>query len=135
MGRTSSALQECPDKPSVVKASWILTGDGHPVARGSSDDYRSGGWMNGSISRELGHFQSQSGQRYVLDVNVLADGSSLNPGNPRLKVGVHPEVYEGRIVWDFMIFLAMGLFVLVGIILLIVSSRKNRRERSSQPNA
>jgi len=58
MGRSSTALQECPDTPSVVKASWVLTSSGYIVARGSSDDYRSGAWMNGSISRELGHFQS-----------------------------------------------------------------------------
>jgi hypothetical protein len=48
--------------------------------------------MNDSISRELGHFQSQNGRKYVLDVNVLADGAALAPGNPRLKVEVHPEV-------------------------------------------
>ncbi len=135
MAPTSTDLQECPDRPSVVKASWVLTSNGQIVARGSSDDYRSGAWMNDSISRELGHFQSQSGRRYVLDVDVLADGSSLNPGNPRLKVGVHPEVYEGNIVWSAILFLAMGVLVLVGAILLVVSFIKNRRGRSSLPNA
>ena len=80
MGRTSTDLQECPDKSSVVKASWVLTSNGQTVAQGSSDDYRSGAWMNDAISRELGHFQSQSGRIYVLDVNVLADGSALTPG-------------------------------------------------------
>jgi hypothetical protein len=48
---TSSALGECPDSPSVVKASWVLTSKGQVVARGSSDDYRSGAWMNNAISR------------------------------------------------------------------------------------
>jgi hypothetical protein len=62
--------------------------------------------MNDAISRELGHFQSQSGRIYVLDVNVLADGSALTPGKPRLKVGVHPEVYEGNMVRGF-IFLSL----------------------------
>src|SRR5216684_5998893 len=135
MASTSTALQECPDRPSVVKASWVLTSDGHTVARGSSDDYRSGAWMNDSISRELGHFQSQRGRRYVLDVDVLADGSSLTPGNPRLKVEVHPEVYEGNMVLSAILFLAMGVLVLVGAILLVVSFIKNRRGRSSIINA
>jgi len=93
MAPMSTDLQDCPNVPSVVKASWILTSDGRVVAQGSSDDYRSGAWMNDSISRELGNFQSRRGQRYVLDVNVLANGSSLAPGNPRLKVEVHPMVY------------------------------------------
>ena len=127
MGRTTTALQECPDRPSVVKASWVLSSRGYVVARGSSDDYRSGAWMNGSISRELGNFQSHSGWRYVLDVDVLADGSALAPGNPRLKVEVHPMVYERNAVLGAILFLAMGLLVLVGVILLAISAIKNRR--------
>jgi len=61
MAPTSTDLLECPDRPSVMKASWVLMSNGEIVARGSSDDYRGGGWMNDSISRELGRFQSQSG--------------------------------------------------------------------------
>jgi hypothetical protein len=131
MGRTSTALQECPDKPSVVKASWMLTSDGHTVDRGSSDDYRSGAWMNDSISRELGHFRTQNGHRYVLDVDVLADGSALAPGSPRLKVEVSPAVVEGNAVWSAILFLAMGVLVLVGVILLIISFIRNRRNQTS----
>jgi hypothetical protein len=97
MGRTSTDLEECPDRPSVVKASWTLTGDGQTIAHGSSDDYRSGAWMNGSIARELGNFQGQSGRRYVLDVNVLADGSSLMRGNPRLEVLLNSGFNEGAV--------------------------------------
>jgi hypothetical protein len=120
MGRTSTALQECPDKPSVVKASWMLTSDGHIVDRGSSDDYRSGAWMNDSISRELGHFRTQNGHRYVLDVDVLTDGSALAPGSPRLKVEVSSAVVEGNAVGSAILFLVMGVLVLVGVILLII---------------
>jgi hypothetical protein len=32
MGRISTDLQKCPDKPSVVKASWVLTSNGQTVA-------------------------------------------------------------------------------------------------------
>lgn len=135
MAPTSTDLQDCPNIPSVVKATWILTSEGQVVAKGSSDDYRSGAWMNDSISRELGHFQSQRGRRYVLDIDVLADGSSLAQGNPRLKVEVHPEVYEGNIAWSAILFLAMGLLVLVGSILLVVSFMNTRRKRSVLPTA
>ena len=128
---TSSVLQECPDRPSVLKASWKLTSGGQVVASGSSDDERLGGWGNDSISRELGRFQSQSGRRYVLDVDVLADGSALAPGNPRLKVEVHPGVYEDDAVWSAILFLFMGVLVLVGVILLTVSYVRNRRLKSS----
>ncbi len=57
------------------------------------------------------------------------------PSNPRLKVEVHPEVYEGNMVWSAILFLAMGVMVLVGAILLVVSFIKNRRGRSSIINA
>jgi hypothetical protein len=135
MAPMSTDLQDCPNVPSVVKASWKLTSDGRVVAQGSSDDYRSGAWMNDSISRELGHFQSQRGRRYVLDVDVLADGTSLTPGNPRLKVEVHPEVYEGNIFRTIIIFLAMGVLILIGSILLIISFLKDRRMRSILPKS
>ncbi len=135
MAPTSTALQECPDRPSVVKASWVLKSDGQIVAQGSSDDYRSGAWANDSISRELGHFQSESGRRYVLEVDVLSDGSALAPGNPRLKVEVHPEVYEGNMVWSAILFLAMGVLVFVGAIFLIVSYIRNRRLKLLNANS
>jgi hypothetical protein len=135
MGRMSTALQECPDRPSVVKASWVLSSSGYVVARGSSDDYRSGAWMNGSISRELGNFDSHRGWQYVLDVDVLADGSALAPGNPRLKVEVHPVIYERNAVWSVILFFAMGLLALVGLTFLVISAIKNRRARMLASNS
>jgi hypothetical protein len=131
----STELQECPDKPSVLKASWVLTSNGQAVAHGSSDDYRGGAWMNDSISRELGHFEGQSGRRYVLDVNVLADGSSLNSGNPRLKVQVYPGVYEGNIFNDIILLLVSAVLVLVGAALLIVSFVRNSSRPPSSLNS
>jgi hypothetical protein len=130
MSSTSSALQECPDRPSVVKASWTLTSDGQIVASGSSNDDRSGGWGNDSISRILGNFHSENGRRYVLDVDVLADGSSLAPGNPRLKVKVHPMFYEDVIVGGAAVSLTALVLVLIGGILLVISFVKNRHTRN-----
>ena len=123
---SSTTLGECPDRPSVVKASSVLTSDGQIVARGSSDDDRLGAWMNDSISRQLGSFQSQRGRRYVLDVNVLADGSSLDLGKPRLTVEVVSDVYEAYSIWGGIMFLADGSLGFVGITLMIVSWRRNR---------
>lgn len=129
---SSTALGECPDRPSVVKASWILTSDGQTVARGSSDDHRTGAWMNESIARHLGSFQGQSGRRYVLDLNVLTDGSSLDRGNPRLIVeAVLDDVAYS--ITSGIILLGTAALALVGIILMIVSWRRNRGPSPTAP--
>jgi len=125
----STELQECPDKPSVVKAAWVLTSDGQIVAHGSSEDHRYGAWGNDWIARELGSFRSESGRSYTLGVDVLSDGSALTPGNPHLKVEVFPSVYEDEMVGSALVMLCSMLFVLVGGILLLVSFVRNRRAR------
>jgi hypothetical protein len=123
-GPTSSDLQECPDRPSVVKVSWVLTSDGQLVARGSTDEHRSGAWTNDSIERDLGHFQSRSGRPYILNVDVLADGSLLAPGNPRLKVEVLPTVCEDELFESAIVnLIAVGLVIVGGILLLVPFAR------------
>jgi hypothetical protein len=134
LGPRSSArpLGECPDQPSVVKASWVLTSDGITVASGSTDDGpRLGSWRNDSITRQLGAFQSQSGRRYVVDVDVLADGSALRQGNPQLKVEVDSEYTKAFMVGNFLVFLGMGIIVLIGSAMLFISSRGRKSSASS----
>jgi len=130
MGSNSTTLQECPDRPSVVKVSWVLSSEGQNLARGSTDDFRSGAWGNESISRSLGTFRSQSGRPYVLDVDVLADGSALGAGNPHLKVEVSSVVAEDEIVGSAILLVAVMVAVLVGVILLLVSFFRTRRARN-----
>jgi hypothetical protein len=129
MKPTSTDLQECPDKPSVVKASWVLISDGQNVAHGSSEDHRYGAWMNDSIARELGSFQGESGRSYTLVLDVLADGSELGPGDPHLKIEVSSAVYEDEMVSGALVTLVSILLVLVGGITLLVSFVRNRRGR------
>jgi hypothetical protein len=129
MARTSTTWQECPDRPSVVKASWVLTSNGQTVARGSTDTFKSASWGNDSISRVLGQFHSQSGRPYVLDVDILADGTSLGPGNPHLKVEVSSVVYEDESVETVILFLLTIVPVLIGASLLLVSFVRNRAAR------
>jgi hypothetical protein len=135
MARSSTELEECRNRPSVVNASWILTSGGRTVASGSSNDYRSGFWMNDSIARELGDFQSESGRKYVLEVDVLADGSALASGNPRLKVEVYPGYYETTMYQDLFVLLATGALALVGVVLLAISLIRNRRARVQTANS
>ena len=131
MAPASTEVQECPDRPSVVKASWVLVSDGTTIAAGASDDKRAGIWGNQSISRILGTFEAESGRSYALLVDVLADGSALGPGNPHLKVEVSSAVYEDEMVEGAILSLAMVILVVVGVVLLFIARRKTRRTRSA----
>jgi hypothetical protein len=130
MAPTSTELTECPNQPSVVKIAWVLESEGQIVSTGSTDTYRRGAWGNYSVARELGYFQGKKGQRYVLNLEVLTDGTALLPGNPRLKVGVDPSVYEGDLVGNAILLLVMLLFGLTGSIVLLISFFRNRGNRS-----
>jgi len=97
------------------------------VARGSTAAESGGIWMNDAIARQIGSFMSEKGRSYTLDVNVLADGSPLAVGNPRLIVGVHPSAYENNALVGVRNVLIAAAFVLAGAIVVIVSLLKERR--------
>jgi hypothetical protein len=131
MGPTSSELRECDSKPSVLRASWVLTSEGQTVAQGSTDYHRSGVWGNDTIARGLGGFQSQSGRQYVLDVDLLSDGASLAPGNPRLKVEVSLAFSKDVTVGGAFVSFVSLVLVLIGWVLLVISFRTNRHLRNA----
>ena len=89
----------CPVAP-VVRLNWVLSQDGI-LTRGKSDDFlRSGSNLEsyGEAFRTIGYFKGQKGQRYKLDFDVLADGSSLSPARPRLRVSVADPSFESGLV-------------------------------------
>lgn len=119
---------QCPNTPSVVEASWVLSSEGAVVAKGSSKDQDSGGGsvMNDGIGRAIGSFDGEVGRRYILDVDVLADGTKLAPGNPRLQVQEFPWTPASTVVLIYLVF----ALELAGIFLLIVAGvRRWRVER------
>jgi hypothetical protein len=108
----------CPVAP-VVRLDWVLSQNGI-VARGKSDDFpRSGSTMEccGEAYRTIGYFKGQKGQHYKLDFDVLADGSSLSPARPRLRVSVADPSFESglviggllRVICVFLMFLGAAL--------------------------
>ena len=118
---------QCPNTPSVVEASWALSSDGAVVARGSSKDKDSGGGsvMSDGIGRAIGTFDGEAGRRYVLDVDVLADGTKLAPGNPRLQV----QEFPWNRTSDAVLFYFIIVLELTGVVLLIVSGARRWRAR------
>jgi len=123
-------LFDCPNAPGVVRASWVLSDDGKVVARGISDEAQ--GMLGGTetMGREIGTFDAKKGAHYVLDVDVLEDGSRLNAGHPRLQIvelGGLDREYESWHIADFWV----PFFLLAGAALLIGSIIQQRTERRS----
>ncbi len=127
LGIRGTVSENCMNTRSVVEASWVLWSQGVVVARGSTTEEKGGIWMNDAIARLIGSFVSEKGSHYTLDVNVLADGSSLAVGNPRLKVEVHPSAYENNAFVGVRNMLVAAVLVLVGAIMLVVSVLRERR--------
>jgi hypothetical protein len=120
----------CANTPSVVKGSWTLRSDGKVIASGSTED-ESGNGEGGAvtdrgIARVIGTFASEKNRPYVLDVDVLADGSQLAPGNPHLKVEAFPEDTVTS-YWGPRIFTAAIALELAGVAMLAISLFKRRR--------
>jgi hypothetical protein len=115
--------------PSVVRVRWTLHGDGMAV-QGKSDDTGSGyggSGPSGEAFRTIGFFQGKKGRRYKLDIDVLADGSSLDVTNPHLSVSVFDTKYESALVFSGLLRLACGIIGLAGAALLMLSVLKQRR--------
>jgi len=130
LGMPSSPLENgCSDTPAVVNAKWILSSNGNLLAQGSSADDKGGAWANDTISREVGGFDGEPGRNYRLDLDILTDGTRLAAGNPKLKVSVTSDFVEGAMFeTGFVIYPTVAGLVLTGLILLIVSFVRKRRQ-------
>lgn len=106
---------------SVVRLDWVLSQDGI-LTRGKSDDFPdsvSTAEYYSEAFRTIGYFKTQKGQHYKLDFDVLADGSSLSPARPRLRVSVADPSFESglvisgllRVICVFLMLLGAGLAV------------------------
>jgi hypothetical protein len=110
---------------SVVGISWKLSSAGRTVEAGNSD--RASGGMYPWTARNLGSFSVNKG-KYVLDLDVVQDGSRLNHCAPRLVVTENGDEREknnarfGRGVP--LVFLAP-----VGIVLLVRAANGRRVEK------
>jgi hypothetical protein len=129
LGMSPPSEKGCSDTPAVVNAKWILSSDGNPLAQGSAVDDKGGAWANDTISREIGSFDGEPGHRYRLDLDILTDGTRLAAGNPKLTVSVTSDFVEGAMFeTGFVVYPLVAGLVLIGLIFLIVSFVRKRRQ-------
>ena len=128
-----NVLGKTCDRPSVIKARWVLTSGGTVVAVGETEDaHGDGGWKNETIQRIIGWFHGESGRPYVLDVEFLSDGSALAITDPHLKVEVTNAYYED-VMWESLNnFWPWVALALLGLVLLVAAAVRYRwRGRSN----
>jgi len=120
----------CYETPAVLKVQWAISSAGRTELSGASDNTNgaSGRWE--TVGRQVGYFRS-SGGRFRLEVDVLADASNLNAGNPRLKVEADGGGYEHLDRLSSELPPVPGIFVIIGGTLLLLSLSARTAERST----
>jgi hypothetical protein len=128
LGYGSDSCKKTPN--GVVNVSWILSDRGRVVAQGKGDPNQA--MLGGTVTmgRGIGRFSADRGKQYVLDVDVLEDGSRLDPGHPRLKIETTRywiyEEKESQILAFSLFLAAIGVTLLVSSI--VARSREKRDE-------
>jgi hypothetical protein len=120
---------QCEGNPGVIAVSWSLSSAGRVVAIGTSGGNDRVIREIAAMDRIVGGFDGGNGL-YVLDLDVLQDGSGLNGGAPRLVVfeaGYEPRNNANDL--GVITCLSSLLLAVVGTYLLIRPSLARRRER------
>lgn len=121
---------QCKNIPTALNASWTVTENGQIIKAGASATADGGVYANDSIANELGWFEGKRGHHYVLDMNILQDGSALAVTNPKLRVGIDEAVYEDSVFADLLVFGWAVLTCVIGASLLVFSVVRGRMKRS-----
>jgi hypothetical protein len=133
LGVSTFTERKC-DHVSVVRTEWILVDGGKVIQQGTSDTDDAGSWSQETIERELGTFPLQSGHSYTLHIQSLADGRSLAPTDPHLKIEIHPDYYEGNAFLGYFLFTWCKRILFVGCAILAFSGlRWTWRKRRLRP--
>lgn len=74
----------------VIDIEWTLKSGNSVVASGSSRNEKGGGWGQ-CLSRTIGRFDGVPQTPYVLETNILRDGSALAPAKPRIVLNLHKD--------------------------------------------
>lgn len=113
---------ECEGVAPVIRAAWILSQDGHEVRRGNSLEPHGALAERGKIAHVIGEFPGEAGKEYRLQVTITADGRSLEPAHPRLRVAVSSLARTDFQSAAVLVFSISFICVLFGVILLGVAA-------------
>ena len=100
------------DQSHGFRLGWTLSCEGKTIKSGTSDGNNEGYWSD-RIGRRLGWFRGERSKRYRIDVDVLEDGTQLQPYHPRLLVQIDLFTLDGYAM-------AVGFWSFIGLVILVV---------------
>jgi hypothetical protein len=121
--------EQCKNIAPALNITWTLLQDGQTIKTGSSATAVGGAYGNYTVANQLAWFDGKRGHHYVLDMDVLADGSALSVAKPKLRIGVDESVYEGFIFMELLVFVWAIVGCLVGGAVLLGFSLSARRKQ------
>jgi len=119
------------DELSGFKMTWVVSSNGNVLESGTSDGGKGQeAYWSSRVGRHFGRFHAEKGKKYRLDLDVLEDGSGLDPYDPRLQVRVDMFVLDGYWIGDgIMQLIAFATAVLGFVVLLFAFLKRWRAER------
>ena len=121
-------IEKCDGNPPALSASWSVSKAGRVMVSGMSDSEHGEFWTGWGNGRVLGRFNGNGG-RYILDLNVLQDGSRLNARTPYLVIFESGGERWGAYDAGWRAFAALLLSFPVGVAVLIRSGIVRRAEK------
>lgn len=121
----------CKEIPPAIRVTWILSSKGQLIQTGTSLEPHTMPAVSAGVARVVGEFQGKAGQEYKLQVTSTADGKSLAPAHPRLKVTVASIAYTDLQSAGVLVFSITFIFVLFAVVLLFLAYFS--RQKSNSP--
>lgn len=125
-----AGANDCREIPAALGATWVLSSKGQVIQTGSSLEPHTIPILSTGVARAIGEFQGKGGHEYKLQVTSTADGKSLAPAHPHLKVTVASIAYTDLQSAGVLVFSITFIFVLFAVVLLSIASFSRQKANS-----
>jgi hypothetical protein len=126
IGTNIKSVQRCIGQPAILNVKWRILSPSQTIATGSSAELVGASYSYHRTERHIGSFDAESGKKYLLDIDVLQDGSRLALDHPRLEVEPNLRGYEGWLLLGGLAFYLGILGAAGGAIMICVTMLRER---------
>lgn len=122
IGTNVKSVEPCSGEPSILNVKWRLVDGNRPSTNGSSIDLYEADYSYHQIALNIGRFDSVTGGRYRLKVDVLQNATRLAGARPKLEVVPFLNPYDGRLLLAGLAFYVAIAAAVCGASLILVSA-------------